>query len=127
MPSPTAVRDVAVRIPAGRAPRRRVSLRGARDDKSLNGIYIEGHKRAMQNGVRFGRKPKLSDFQRKEAAARRGNGETLAQIARLVCRQCEYDLAAVAEADMANRTRVRGLLGPAALGSKTSNSKKDQT
>ena len=28
-----------------------------------------------------GRKPKLSDFQRKEAAARRGNGETLAQIA----------------------------------------------
>ena len=32
-------------------------------------------------GLRFGRKPKLSDFQRKEAAARRGNGETLAQIA----------------------------------------------
>jgi hypothetical protein len=26
----------------------------------------EGRKRAMQNGVRFGRKPKLSDFQRKE-------------------------------------------------------------
>jgi hypothetical protein len=26
--------------------------------------------------------PKLSDFQRKEAMARRGNGETLAQIAR---------------------------------------------
>jgi DNA invertase Pin-like site-specific DNA recombinase len=42
----------------------------------------EGRKRAMQNGVRFGRKPKLSDFQRKEAFARRGNGETLAQIAR---------------------------------------------
>ena len=36
----------------------------------------------MQNGVRFGRKPKLSDFQRKEAMARRDNGETLAQIAR---------------------------------------------
>ena len=35
----------------------------------------------MQNGGRFGRKPKLSDFQRKEAMARRGNGETLAQIA----------------------------------------------
>jgi hypothetical protein len=35
----------------------------------------------MQNGVRFGLKPKLSDFQRKEALARRGNGETLAQIA----------------------------------------------
>jgi DNA invertase Pin-like site-specific DNA recombinase len=42
----------------------------------------EGRKRAMQNGVRFGRKPKLSDFQRKEALQRRGNGETLAQIAR---------------------------------------------
>jgi DNA invertase Pin-like site-specific DNA recombinase len=42
----------------------------------------EGRKRAMQNGVRFGRKPKLSDFQRKEALARRSNGETLAQIAR---------------------------------------------
>jgi DNA invertase Pin-like site-specific DNA recombinase len=42
----------------------------------------EGRRRAMQNGVRFGRKPKLSDFQRKEALARRGNSETLAQIAR---------------------------------------------
>jgi DNA invertase Pin-like site-specific DNA recombinase len=42
----------------------------------------EGRKRAMQNGIRFGRKPKLSDFQRKEAMARRGNGETLAAIAR---------------------------------------------
>jgi DNA invertase Pin-like site-specific DNA recombinase len=42
----------------------------------------EGRARALANGVRFGRKPKLSDFQRKEAAARRGNGETLAQIAR---------------------------------------------
>ena len=42
----------------------------------------EGRKRAMAAGIRFGRKPKLSDFQRKEAIARRGNGETLAQIAR---------------------------------------------
>jgi DNA invertase Pin-like site-specific DNA recombinase len=42
----------------------------------------EGRQRAMQNGVRFGRKPKLTDHQRKEAVARRGNGETLAQIAR---------------------------------------------
>jgi DNA invertase Pin-like site-specific DNA recombinase len=42
----------------------------------------EGRKRAMAAGIRFGRKPKLSDFQRKEAMARRGNGETLAQIAR---------------------------------------------
>jgi DNA invertase Pin-like site-specific DNA recombinase len=42
----------------------------------------EGRKRAMQNGIRFGRKPKLSNFQRQEALARRGAGETLAQIAR---------------------------------------------
>ena len=41
----------------------------------------EGRARALAAGVRFGRKPKLSDFQRKEAMARRGNGETLAQIA----------------------------------------------
>ena len=32
--------------------------------------------------MRFGPKPKLSDFQRKETLSRRGNGETLAQIAR---------------------------------------------
>jgi DNA invertase Pin-like site-specific DNA recombinase len=42
----------------------------------------EGRKRAMQNGIRFGRKPKLSNFQRQEALARRGAGGTLAQIAR---------------------------------------------
>jgi DNA invertase Pin-like site-specific DNA recombinase len=41
-----------------------------------------GRKRAMAAGIRFGRKPKLSDFQRKEAVARRGNGETLAAIAK---------------------------------------------
>jgi DNA invertase Pin-like site-specific DNA recombinase len=46
----------------------------------------EGRARALAAGVRFGRKPKLSDFQRKEAAARRGNGETLAQIARMISR-----------------------------------------
>ena len=42
----------------------------------------EGRKRAMAAGIRFGRKPKLSGFQRKEALARRSKGETLAQIAR---------------------------------------------
>ena len=42
----------------------------------------EGRARALAAGVRFGRKPKLSDFQRNEALSRRGNGETLAQIAR---------------------------------------------
>jgi len=42
----------------------------------------EGRKRAMVNGVRFGRKPKLSDYQRAEAIKRRAAGETLASIAK---------------------------------------------
>jgi hypothetical protein len=42
---------------------------------------VNGASARCRNGVRFGRKPKLSDFQRKEAMARRDNGETLAQIA----------------------------------------------
>jgi DNA invertase Pin-like site-specific DNA recombinase len=42
----------------------------------------EGRKRAMANGVRFGRKPKLSEYQRAEAIKRRANGETLAAIAK---------------------------------------------
>ena len=41
----------------------------------------EGRKRAMANGVKFGRKRKLSDYQRKEAVKRRGAGEMLADIA----------------------------------------------
>jgi DNA invertase Pin-like site-specific DNA recombinase len=42
----------------------------------------DGRKRAMANGVKFGRKRKLSDFQRSEALKRRGAGETLAEIAK---------------------------------------------
>jgi hypothetical protein len=42
----------------------------------------EGRKRAMAAGVKFGRKPKLSDYQRKEAIKRRAAGETLASIAK---------------------------------------------
>ena len=41
----------------------------------------EGRKRAMAAGVKFGRKRKLSDYQRAEAIKRRGSGETLASIA----------------------------------------------
>lgn len=41
-----------------------------------------GRERAMAAGVKFGRKLKLSDYQRKEAIKRRDNGETLADIAR---------------------------------------------
>ena len=42
----------------------------------------EGRKRAMAKGVRFGRKPKLSAYQRAEALKRRAAGETLAEIAK---------------------------------------------
>ena len=42
----------------------------------------DGRKRAMANGVKFGRKRKLSDYQRKEAIKRRANGETMAEIAK---------------------------------------------
>jgi DNA invertase Pin-like site-specific DNA recombinase len=42
----------------------------------------EGRKRAMANGVRFGRKPKLSPYQRAEALKRRAAGETPAPIAK---------------------------------------------
>jgi DNA invertase Pin-like site-specific DNA recombinase len=41
----------------------------------------EGRKRAMAAGVKFGRKRKLSDYQRAEAIKRRAAGETLASIA----------------------------------------------
>jgi DNA invertase Pin-like site-specific DNA recombinase len=41
----------------------------------------EGRARAKLRGVRFGRKPKLTQFQREEALARRANGE-LMDIAR---------------------------------------------
>jgi DNA invertase Pin-like site-specific DNA recombinase len=42
----------------------------------------QGRKRAMANGVKFGRKRKLSEYQRTEAIKRRGAGETLASIAK---------------------------------------------
>ena len=42
----------------------------------------DGRTRAMAKGVKFGRKPKLSDYQRQEAIQRRAAGETLASIAK---------------------------------------------
>jgi len=42
----------------------------------------EGRKRAMANGVRFGRKPKLTPHQVREALARREAGESLTDIGR---------------------------------------------
>jgi hypothetical protein len=47
----------------------------------------EGRTRAMANGVKFGRKRKLSDYHRAEAIRRRDAGETLAAIAK------SYDVA----------------------------------
>src|SRR5271156_4940287 len=43
----------------------------------------EGRERAMANGVRFGRKPKLTPHQQKEAMKRRADGESETAIARL--------------------------------------------
>jgi DNA invertase Pin-like site-specific DNA recombinase len=42
----------------------------------------EGRTRAQANGVRFGRKPSLTPYQRAEALRRRATGETLVEIAR---------------------------------------------
>jgi DNA invertase Pin-like site-specific DNA recombinase len=42
----------------------------------------EGRKRAQDRGVRFGRPPKLSAYQRQEALARLAAGETQADVAR---------------------------------------------
>jgi DNA invertase Pin-like site-specific DNA recombinase len=42
----------------------------------------EGRTRAMQQGVQFGRKPKLTSHQRLEAIRRRKEGETIVSIAR---------------------------------------------
>jgi DNA invertase Pin-like site-specific DNA recombinase len=47
----------------------------------IRGRTGEGRKRAQAQGVKFGRKPKLSDFQRAEAIKRRAAGERLADIA----------------------------------------------
>ena len=43
----------------------------------------EGRTRAQVNGVRFGRKPSLTPYQRAEALRRRAAGETLVEIAQL--------------------------------------------
>ena len=42
----------------------------------------EGRKRAMANGIKFGRERKLSDYERAEALKRRADGESLTSIAR---------------------------------------------
>jgi DNA invertase Pin-like site-specific DNA recombinase len=42
----------------------------------------EGRKRARRNGIKFGRKPKLTDYQRQEALERLAQGESQSTIAR---------------------------------------------
>jgi len=42
----------------------------------------EGRTRAQANGIKFGRKPSLTAYQRAEALRRRTSGETLVEIAR---------------------------------------------
>ena len=42
----------------------------------------DGRKRAKDRGVRFGRPPKLTPFQRQEAMQRVANGESQADVAR---------------------------------------------
>jgi DNA invertase Pin-like site-specific DNA recombinase len=42
----------------------------------------EGRARALREGVKFGRKPKLTAHQRREAMQRRNSGESLVAIAR---------------------------------------------
>ena len=69
---------------------RSAALRGciARRPKSVHGQPApsagcgQGRKRAWANGIKFGSKPKLSDFQRQEALKRRAAGEKLAEIAK---------------------------------------------
>jgi DNA invertase Pin-like site-specific DNA recombinase len=43
----------------------------------------EGRTRAMARGVKFGRKPKLTDYQKVDAIRRREAGESLSEIGRL--------------------------------------------
>jgi DNA invertase Pin-like site-specific DNA recombinase len=47
----------------------------------------EGRKRALANGLRFGRKPKLSDFQRQEAMSRRGQWRDTGANRSILCSQ----------------------------------------
>jgi hypothetical protein len=45
-------------------------------------VVYHGTRHEVAEGVKFGRKPKLSDYQRSEAMKRRAAGETLAAIAK---------------------------------------------
>ena len=65
--------ELMVTIHAGLATFERHLIRARTD---------EGRKRAMANGIRFGRKPKLTKHQIAEAIARRDQGEPMTEIGR---------------------------------------------
>jgi DNA invertase Pin-like site-specific DNA recombinase len=67
----------------------------------------EGRKRAMARGVKFGRPPKLSPHQRKEAIERLRNGETQADIARTY----GVDATTIGRLDCAPSDAPRGVEG----------------
>jgi DNA invertase Pin-like site-specific DNA recombinase len=70
---PDPLRDLMITVYAGVAAFER-SLIVART--------TEGRKRALARGVKFGRKPKLTPHQRREALRRRADGDPVTEIAR---------------------------------------------
>jgi hypothetical protein len=68
----------------GRSPRskRRCGWNAPANGSIVVGGRGAGRQRALANGVKFGRKRKLSDFQRAEAIKRRAAGESLTAIAK---------------------------------------------
>ena len=76
-----------------------------------------GRKRAMANDVKFGRKPKLSVYQRQEAIKRRGHqtargGRDAGVNCEILCRRYQHDLALELIRSRA-RTHKSGLLSDA--------------
>ena len=67
------------RFCAERLKRKPAQIRGAGGWDAGPGVTAM---RAMANGVKFGRKRKLSGYQRTEAIKRRDAGETLAAVAK---------------------------------------------
>ena len=70
--------DKFAREAADNPPSRNSGIREGFDPQRTG----DGRKRAMAAGVKFGRKPKLSNYQRAEAIKRRTAGERLADIAK---------------------------------------------
>ena len=74
--------DEATRASKHEQRRQRKELNAVLRPDVIRERTSEGRKRAMANGVKFGRKSKLSAFQQAEAIKRRAAGETLAAIAK---------------------------------------------